>query len=331
MKKILFVKLTSLGDLIHALPALTDAKNAYPEIQFDWVIDENFQEVASWHKAVSNVFTTNHRKWRNNLFKSVAPIARLMRGIRKTEYDLILDGQGNFKSAALAIGAKGTRAGFDSASVREKVAALIYQKKYSASWEIHAIDRLRSLFSAALKYPLPKTAPDFGLLQEKFREPNVVLPESFYLFIHNATWQTKLWPESHWIELMAKIKLPVFLPWGNAQEKARAERLALGAPNGIVLPKLTLSEIGFILARARGCVSLDTGFSHLAAALKIPTVALYGATNASLIGISEGVRLQAKRFCAPCDQKKCPYQKSLPNPPCMIEMSPDFVFKHLME
>jgi len=326
MKKILFVKLTSLGDLIHALPALSDAKRAHPELMVDWVIDENFQEVATWHEAVGKVFPTNHRKWRKNLFASFAPICHLAKSIRGEQYDLILDGQGNFKSALIALLGKGVRAGFDRESVRERVAQVVYQKKYSASWKIHAIDRLRKLFSDALGYVLPTNEPDFGLLLERFQDPGLELPSSYYVFVPNATWETKLWPEEHWIELIKRVAEPVLLPWGNGKERERAERIAGGAPNGVVLPKLRLSEIGFILARAKGCVSLDTGFSHLAAALKIPTVTLYGATDAALIGASGSLQIQSQRFCSPCNQKKCRYFKE---PLCMKEMTPDLVWERL--
>src|SRR6266487_4842995 len=90
MKRVLLIKLTSLGDLIHALPALSDAKSARPELEFDWVIDENFQEIAAWHPAVKGVITTNHRKWREALAhpSTLGSISRLVAEIRAVEYDL---------------------------------------------------------------------------------------------------------------------------------------------------------------------------------------------------------------------------------------------------
>jgi heptosyltransferase-1 len=265
---------------------------------------------------------------------SFVPICCLIKRIRQTHYDLIIDGQGNFKSAGLTLFTKGTRVGFDRRSVREPIAHFAYQKKYSASWNIHAIDRLRRLFAGALNYSLPNTLPDFGIQQERFNKPAVRLPASFFVFVHSATWDTKLWPEAHWIELIQKSPLPVLLPWGNVKEKERAHRLAMGGKNALVLPKLCLSEIGYILARARGCVSLDTGLSHLAAALKIPSVTLYGATNAALIGASgkTQIHLQSSRFCAPCDRKKCRYPGGALSlqPPCMAEISPDDVLAKLL-
>ncbi len=333
MKRILLVKLTSLGDLIHTLPALTDASLAHPDLQCDWAIDEGFSEVALWHTAVAKIFLTNHRKWRTNPIASIPSIYRLAKTLRSQSYDLIIDGQGNFKSALLTLLANGVRAGFDRESVRESIAQYAYHKKYSASWKIHAIDRLRRLFSGALNYPLPATPPDFSIQQDRFIKPSFDLPPSFLVFIHSATWETKLWPEEHWIELMRKVDLPILLPWGNEQEKERGARLAAASPNAILLPKLSLSEMGYILSRAKACVSVDTGLSHLAAALKVPCVTLYGATDAGIIGASgqNQLHLQAKRFCAPCNQKKCRYASSSLNSPCMVEITPDWVFASLTE
>lgn len=133
MKRILLIKLTSLGDLIHALPALTDAHRVYPDLKVDWVIDENFSQVATWHKAVDKIYTTNHRKWRHGLFAALRPIIQLVRSIRRSKYDLIIDGQGNFKTATLSLLMKDPTAGYDRKSVREMVAAFGYKRRYSVS------------------------------------------------------------------------------------------------------------------------------------------------------------------------------------------------------
>src|SRR5579885_3158758 len=135
MKRVLLIKLTSLGDLIHALPAITDAYRAFPNIEFDWMVDENFKEIATWHPAVKRTFTTNHREWRHGLghpstYRTLYGVAKTL---RKTKYDLVIDGQGNFKTALLTLLARGTTAGFDKHSVRERIAHVAYQKRYPAS------------------------------------------------------------------------------------------------------------------------------------------------------------------------------------------------------
>jgi heptosyltransferase-1 len=334
MKRVLLIKLTSLGDLIHALPALSDAKSARPELEFDWVIDENFREIALWHPAVKGIVTSNHRQWREALTHpaTLGSISRLIAGIRAVEYDLVIDAQGNFKTALLSMLAKGPRAGFDSQSVREWVAHLAYQRRFAASKSAHAIERLRLLFAAALDYPVPASAPDFQIQKERFVKPRVDLPKEYLVFVHNASWKTKLWPEAHWEELLKRSTqagFKVLLPWGNSQEEARAKRLAIRS--GIqVLPKLTLSEMGYVLDRARACVCMDTGLSHLTAALNVPSITLYGSTDSGLIGASgpSQVHLKSDRFCSPCQKKTCRYSST--ENPCLQQITPDRVYKELL-
>jgi len=334
MARVLLIKLTSLGDLIHALPALSDAQDARPGIEFDWVIDENFQEIAAWHPAVSRVITTNHREWRGAVTSAEThgSISKTIGEMRARKYDLVIDGQGNFKTALLSLFSKGPRAGFDAASVREWVAHLAYQRRYTATKSAHAIERLRRLFAAALGYPLPDSAPDFRIRRERFAKPGVELPGEYLVFIHNASWKTKLWPERHWTDLIAKCTgagFRVLLPWGNAQEEARAKRLAT-RPEVQVLPRLGLSEIGHVLANARACVCMDTGLSHLAAALNVPAITLYGSTDSGLIGASGASQLHIKseRFCSPCQSKTCRYSSG--DNPCLEEIGPERVYGELL-
>lgn len=332
MKRLLLIKLTSLGDLIHALPALTDAYRAFPDLQIDWMIDVHFSEVASWHPAVKQIFKTNHRLWRKNLKGAWKPIRELIHTVRQTEYDLVIDGQGNFKSALLTLFMKGPKAGFDFQSVREPIASFAYQQKYSASKTIHAIDRLRLLFAQSLHYPCPSSPPDFLIDQSRFLP--VDLPEKYVVFIHSAAWKTKLWPEEHGtrlIELLTRAGFTVLLPWGNAMEKERAQRLAIH-PQAIVLPKLCLSEMGTVIAQSQACICMDTGLSHLAAALNVPSVVLYGATDSGLIGScgKNHIHLQSTLSCAPCNKKECRLPPQRLNPPCLAALTPEQVFECVM-
>jgi heptosyltransferase-1 len=334
MKRVLLIKLTSLGDLIHALPALSDAKCARPELEFDWVIDENFREIAGWHPAVKGIVTSNHRQWREALAhpSTLASISRLISRLGAVEYDLVIDAQGNFKTALLTMLAKGPRAGFDRHSVREWIAHFAYQKRFAVSKSAHAIERLRRLFAGALEYPVPSSPPDFQIQRERFVKPKVDLPKEYLVFVHSASWKTKLWPEAHWEELLKKsvqAGFKVLLPWGNSQEEARAKRLAVQSEIQ-VLPKLTLSEMGYVLDRATACVCMDTGLSHLVAALNVPSITLYGSTDSGLIGASGSsqVHLKSDRFCSPCQKKTCRYSKT--ENPCLQQISPDRVYKELV-
>jgi heptosyltransferase-1 len=244
----------------------------------------------------------------------------------------VIDGQGNFKTALLSLFARGPRAGFDSRSVREWVAHLAYQRRYAASKNAHAIERLRRLFAAALDYPMPASRPDFRIQRERFVKPKVDLPAEYLVFVHNASWKTKLWPERHWIELIRNCSqsgFRILLPWGDSREEARARRLAV-SPEVQVLPRLSLSEIGYVMQRAKACVCMDTGLSHLAAALDVPAITLYGSTDSGLIGASGAsqVHLKSDRFCAPCRSKTCRYSSG--DNPCLEVIGPDRVYGELL-
>lgn len=336
-RRVLLIKLTSLGDLIHALPALSDAARAYPGITFDWLVDENFQEIASWHPNVRKIFTTNHRNWRHALraTQTYHSIYNLIRSLRKETYDVIIDGQGNFKTALLTFCMRGLKAGYDRASVREKVASFAYQKKCAVPKQAHAIARLRQLFASALDYPLPNTPPDFGIDRTKFQKPQIELPSEYLVFVTNASWETKLWPEEHWLYLIkraASLGHTILLPWGTLEEEARAKKLACSS-QVIVLPRLSLSEGGYVLAGAKASVCVDTGLSHLSAALNIPSITLYGSTDAGLIGASghHQTHIQSTLSCAPCYKKKCPLLSSGLQPPCLASLHPERIFSALKE
>ena len=311
MKRILLIKLTSFGDLLHALPALNDAYQADPTVQFDWAIDQQFSEVAGWHPAVQRIFRTSHRNWRKNLSRlsTYRSIKALIQEMRKTKYDLVIDGQGNFKSALLSCFARGTRVGFDRDSAREWIAHIAYQTQIAASRKAHAIDRLRILFAHAIGYPLPTTPPNFSLKEGCFVKPAIDLPESYLVFVHNAAWATKLWPRTALERTDRKggsARLVDSPPLGISKKRG-GQSGWLGWPKVQVLPRLSLSEIGYVLERARNpaCVCMDTGLSHLAAALEIPSMTLYGATDSGLIGASGRTQshLQSTFPCAPCTGK----------------------------
>jgi heptosyltransferase I len=181
---------------------------------------------------------------------------------------------------------------------------------------------LHARFRARLPHPT----------RERFAKPGVDLSGDYLVFVHNASWKTKLWPERHWIDLVGKCTragFRVLLPWGDSGEEARAKRLAV-APGAQVLPRLGLSEIGYVLARAKACVCMDTGLSHLAAALDVPAITLYGATDSGLIGASGASQLHLKsdRFCSPCQAKTCRYSSG--DNPCLEQIAPDRVYGELL-
>ncbi|HCC61961.1 MAG TPA: lipopolysaccharide heptosyltransferase I [Pseudomonas sp.] len=284
--RVLLVKTSSLGDVVHTLPALTDAQRAIPGIQFDWVVEEGFAEIPAWHPVVAQVIPVAIRRWRKHPLQTLrsGEWRRFKARLRETRYDLVIDAQGLLKSAWLTRYVTAPVAGFDRASIREPLAARFYDRCFSVPREQHALERVRQLFAQALGYPAPATVAEYGLDRSQLATPG---EQPYLLFLHGTTWASKHWPERYWRELaerMSEFGWAIRLPWGNAEEKARAERIAKDLPGASVLPRLNLGGVAKVVAGARACVAVDTGLGHLAAALDVPSISLYGPTLPGRVG-----------------------------------------------
>ncbi|KTS28686.1 lipopolysaccharide heptosyltransferase RfaC [Pantoea stewartii] len=286
---VLIVKTSSMGDVLHTLPALTDAMHALPGIRFDWVVEENFAQIPAWHPAVDKVLPVAIRRWRKHWFGSEQreERVRFKRDLQSRHYDVVIDAQGLIKSAALVTRlAKGVKHGLDSRSAREPFASWWYDKKHEVSKQQHAVERTRELFAKSLGYEKPQTQGDYAIAGH-FRNVALQGENAYLVFLHATTRDNKHWPESHWRELIERLQptgLRVKLPWGAEHEHQRAIRLAEGFEHVEVLPRLTLEAVAQQLAGAKAVVSVDTGLSHLTAALDRPNITLYGPTDPGLIG-----------------------------------------------
>ena len=287
--RVLIVKTSSMGDVIHTLPALTDAMHAYPNIQFDWVIEENFSQIPHWHPAVKDVLPLALRRWRKHWFgtQQREERCRFRQDLQQRPYDIVIDAQGLIKSAALVTRlAQGIKHGGDSRSARESLASFWYDCRHSINQKQHAVERIRDLFASSLQYTKPQSQGDYAIAQH-FTSTLAEDSQQYLMFLHATTRDNKHWPESHWRDLLALLEtrgLQVKLPWGTEHERQRSLRLADGFQHAVVLPRLSLAEVAQQLAGAQAIVSVDTGLSHLAAALDRPNITLYGPTDPGLIG-----------------------------------------------
>lgn len=288
--RVLLIKMSSLGDVIHALAPVTDAKEAIPGISFDWVVEEAYQEIPKWHPAIRRVIVAPLRRWRKSLIRTLrnGEWAAFRRDLQREKYDLVLDAQGLLKSAFVGHQTGQPITGRSRSSIREPAAALFYRHRIDIDLRLTEVEQLRQLFAKALNYPQPKTRTDFGIDRLQFR--TATPSDDYAVFLHGAAWESKLWPEERWIELgryLRKSHLQVLLPWGSDAERARSERIAqsIGAT---VLPKLSIAELAHILAGARFAVGLDTGLTHIAIALGVPTVTIYGPSVPVYASVARG-------------------------------------------
>ncbi|MEM8629232.1 MAG: lipopolysaccharide heptosyltransferase I [Chlamydiota bacterium] len=330
--RVLFIKLTSMGDVIHALAALSDAFQHVPGLIVDWVVDENFQEIPKMHPAVRQIITTNHRNWRKSPWAALRPVYSFLKELRGARYDFVIDGQTNWKSALIARLAKGTTVGLDRFSAREYVAHFAYDIKHHVSRKQHAVAHLREFFSQVFDYPLQDTPPNFGIQLPPRFPTEASLPPEYYVLVHAASWETKLWPEETFSDLISHLDLPVLLVWGSKSEQKRAQNIAQGHAHAHVLPKMGLMRTAQVLQGAKAVVSVDTGLGHLSAALGVPTLGVHGPTDPKRVGSigPKSAHVQPSIACFPCHKSRCYYQgKRRGAPHCLQKISAEVVLDAL--
>lgn len=343
--RVLIVKVSSLGDIIHTLPAVTDASMAHRDLVFDWVVEENFTEVPSWHPAVENVIPVAIRRWRKSMVKTMLnkEYQLFKNDLQNVHYDLVIDAQGLIKSGVISRISKGLTVGLSNRTIREPMATLFYNKVYSVPWNEHAVDRVRQLFSRALKYSYDEERVDYGLDLDRIAPANERTKCKRLVFLHGTTWRTKHWPQHYWRQLAhiaVENGFEVLLPWGNEQEKIRAEFIAKDNAKVTVLDRQSLTGLARHILTAKGVIAVDTGLGHLAAALAIPTLSLYGPTDPGLSGTfgDKQSHLKSNLNCAPCVRKVCTYtgpgvtdqyegQSLAVEPPCFSSLKPEVVWQ----
>lgn len=288
---VLLVKTTSLGDVLHNLPVVTDILQHFPQARIDWVVEESFATLPALHSGVQAAIPVAIRRWRKSLWSSRDEIRTVCRELRARHYDLALDTQGLLKSALIArCTLAATRCGFAWDSAREGVASLFYDRRFSVPGGQHAVERNRQLAGLALGY-LPEGAPDYGIRPPAIGRFGWLPGGAYAVLLHATSRADKQWQEANWIELglyFYQNNIRCVLPWGSETEHARSVRLAAAIPQAITPPRLNLNEAAALLGNAQYVVGVDTGLAHLAAALDVPTVGIYVTTDPSLTGLYAG-------------------------------------------
>lgn len=283
--RILLVKTSSLGDVIHNLPVVTDLRRHFPDAAIDWVAEEGFAEIAGLHPGVRRVIPAALRRWRKALFAPATwrEIGAFRATLQEEGYDLVIDTQGLLKSALIARMARGKRCGYAATAAREPLAARFYDARFDVPKHLHAVERNRRLAALAGAY-VAAPGVDYGIAVAS--APTI--PEPAAVLLTATSRDDKLWPEQRWIALGRALHqrgLGCLLPAGSAPERERAARIAQAIPGAAVLPPMRLAELAAQLAAARIVIGVDTGLVHLAAALGRPVLALFSASDPALTGV----------------------------------------------
>jgi heptosyltransferase-1 len=284
MAEILFIKTSSLGDVIHHMPAVTEARLRRPDARFTWVVEEAFAPLVRLHPAVDTVITGASRRWRGGLFRAETwrEMQSFKQVMRANSYDEIIDTQGLIRTALIARCARGRSHGYDADSIKERPAAWFYNVRHNVVRNQHAIARNRSLCALALGYACAG-APDYGLDRKRFVSAD---NPPYGVLLHATARAEKEWPEANWRALAAYFgrSIDLVLPFGTAVERVRGERIASGTARARVPGWQPIDAIARLIAGASFVVGVDTGLLHLAAAFGVPLVAIFTGSEPALTG-----------------------------------------------
>lgn len=334
--KILLVKMSSMGDIFHTFPAITDIKTHYPNAEIHWLVEENFVEIAAWHPGVVKIIPVSLRRWmKHKSRESWKEFLAWRRELKQEHYDVIIDAQGLLKSGLLAKIARGSVHGFDTSSAREPINTWFTDKQHTVSKDIHAVSRTRQLCAHTLNYTIDDNL-NFGIDQHF---SHVEKTPKKLMFIVGTSWVTKLWAVQEWIalaNLAAQHGFTVEVMWGSESEMAVAQTIVDACPNASrPLERMSITAVAEKLIGAVGVVGLDTGFSHLAGALEIPTIAIYGPTSPLKVGLigqhTANLQFAPPLDCMPCHKRQCKFlpEQSTETPACMKNITAQTVWSAL--
>lgn len=294
MTKVLIVKTTSMGDIFHALPALTDLSKHFDNLEISWLAENTFSDIPAFHPAVSSVIESKVRIWRRSPFSSWFEILSLRSHLSNEDFDIAIDCQGLVKSALLCrmTGKRTVKCGYDRHCIRERLASFFYDKTYSVDTALSLIDFNRQLFAQAFGYSID-SAPDFGIRDHMIKvfkimeKDPVPFKSKFWLGFAPSSKREKMWDGQNWLDLgrylFDKYGLIGYLSYGSQDERTLIERIVSESDRTLeVLPKLKLDEIAAVILKSEFCLGVDTGLTHFANALNEPTIVIHNFKDSRL-------------------------------------------------
>jgi heptosyltransferase-1 len=330
MKRILIVKLSSMGDVIHALPILSDIKNALGDVSIDWLTEPAYACLLESHPLINRVLTVPLRKHKGHLlqFYKSQEAQAIRKYFKSHPYDVIIDAQGLLKSALLSRWAKGTRCGYDKNSCREPLSSRLMHRRFAVAKDQHAVTRMRQLAAQALDYPCPTAPPDYQLNQSPKKSEHTTPTIMLMPF---TTWPSKHWPQAHWQSLIKQLAPTnnLLIAWGSQDEKQQADNYCQDIDTAQPIPPSSIADMKSLLENCDAFIAVDTGFAHLATALDLPGIALMGPTDKRQSGPlgSKQFAMDINLPCRPCHKRICPltYQAEALRPACMADIKPENV------
>lgn len=287
--KILLVRVSSLGDVLHNLPIVADILRHDPNAQVDWVVEEGYVSLVRLNPHVRKVIPFALRRWKKGLRNAAvrAELRGFFRDLRAEQYDYVFDTQGLIKTGIIMAAARVRKGGLKVGMANgtedsgyEGVSRIFHTRSVPVALRTHAVARGRQVVASVLGYAV-STPPDFGLAPpDPATRPAWMPPGDYAVFFHGTAGATKRWDPPNWIGLgraLASLPTPltILLPWGSAREKIDAEQLAASLPNATVLPKLSMMDAVELARHARLAIGVDTGLTHIAAAFVRPTIEIY--------------------------------------------------------
>ena len=282
--KILLVKTSSMGDVVHNLPLIADIRRHDPHAEIDWVVEDSFAEIPALNPHVREVIPSATRRWRKNWFtrRTMREFRAFKSQLQSERYDHVLDTQGLLKSALITRMARGRRCGYSAESAREPFSARFYDATFDVSRNMHAVQRNRALASLTFQYQVPNDI-DCGVTVQPLQPGH-----RYAVLLHATSRADKEWDAASWQTLGQFLngrQIEVLLPWGCAAEHAQSERLRQKLPHAFVPGRMLLAKFARLLAGADIVIGADTGLTHLAAALGRPTIGIYCGSDPRLTGL----------------------------------------------
>ncbi len=322
MRRVLIVKPSSLGDIIHALPVLNALKSAVPGAEVHWVVARGFEGILEGHPMIERLWVISKEEWKRpaGLFRTASELGRLIKGLRAARYDLVIDLQGLLRSGLITVltGAP-RRAGFSDA---RELSHLCYNLKVEGGRTCHAVERylrvaaLLGIGVEDVAFPLPPFGGGVG-----FGGP-------YYVVVPGARWPSKRWPVEYFVEVIDSVPIRAVMA-GSAADSEVARAILARTRREVVdmVGKTDLKTLVSILKGASFVLSNDSGPMHIAAALSVPVYAVFGPTSELLTGpYGHGHRVFNSRMgCSPCFRRRCASLE------CMRRVTPEVVIERIME